>query len=194
MGRPRLHHTPEEQAEANRTKSKHYYEKKKFEINKKRRRLYAREARSSEYQYLEEKKSTNNAPNLKALLAKAQQALVRIGRLSNEKPDRDFLDSIVHEFDRLSGGDGSSEAMQYLSRQGESFSAIHASVIAVHDQVLQHHGVGDALSKVAVVAKRVKCICGWIQDIECVAIVNIKDVLSYFKRGELLYQVDLHPV
>ncbi|KAH6867241.1 hypothetical protein BKA70DRAFT_1243692 [Coprinopsis sp. MPI-PUGE-AT-0042] len=174
MGRPRLYHTPEEKAEANRTKSKRYY------------------AKSSAYQHVEEKRSPKNTHDLKALLAKAQQALVRIGRLSNEKPDHAFLDSIVHEFDRLSGADGSSEAIQYLSRQGESFSAIHTSVIAVHDQVLQHYGVGDALSEVAVVAERVKCICRWVQDIECIAIMDTKDVISQFKRGALLYQVNLH--
>ncbi|KAH6906227.1 hypothetical protein BKA70DRAFT_1429643 [Coprinopsis sp. MPI-PUGE-AT-0042] len=191
MGRPRLYHTPEEKVEANRTKSKRYYAQKKFTINEKRRRLYARQARSSAYQHVEEKEVPKNTHNLKELLAKAQQALVRIGCLSNEKPDHAFLDSIVHELDRLSGAHGSSEAIQYLARQGESFSAIYTSVIAVHDQVLQHHGVGDALSEVTVVAEKVKRICRWIQDIECIAIVDTKDVLSQFKRGALLYQVDL---
>jgi hypothetical protein len=97
----------------------------------------------------------------------------------------------VKEFGRLLGAEGRIGALEYLSRKGESFLAIHTAVIAVQDQILQEYGAGDALDQVTAIARRVKKFCTWIQDLECIALVAPDDVHSEFTRGRLAYQVEL---
>ena len=77
------------------------------------------------------------------------------------------------------------EPLKALSKK---CSAILASINHCHNKVLQLAGVGSQLESINETIQSVRKLIGWIDEIECVIIIDQRDVFRMYADNQFMFQ------
>ncbi|KAF8158611.1 hypothetical protein BJ912DRAFT_930352 [Pholiota molesta] len=162
MGRAKIHLTAEAKREANRAKSKRYYEKSKATINAQRRKTY-KKTKAITVQLHKSAAKSPVADEIRSPISvwmeHAQRLKRRLNNITNGSP-KTFVNTACQQY-MVSL---KSEALDDLVEQ---LSNVQTAITRCHDEVLQLVGVGVELGEVNELSTEVRMVITWIDEIRC---------------------------
>ncbi|KAF8156251.1 hypothetical protein BJ912DRAFT_937122 [Pholiota molesta] len=185
MGRPRLYHSAEEKAVANRKTSQQHYEKNKRSINKKRRKDYARQCQAERKQEIipavDETQPTTVEINP---LATWMEAVERVHRSLNrviEGAPREYVEQICSAFLEHQDKDRIHTKIVKLSK-------FQNSIYRYSNEVYALAGVAPEFERASEVSREVNMVLSWAEEILCYAMIGVKEVRDRYVGKEFMYQ------
>ncbi|KAF6764604.1 hypothetical protein DFP72DRAFT_1059571 [Ephemerocybe angulata] len=190
MGRPRLYHTPEQIAEANRVKSTKYYNSHRKRILKKRAKAKADSkpkapGKSKPSRTAEEE----HALNVKYWSKRVNAAIIQLKALLGNKPVNDFLTGVCRDFCLASPMD-LTKAKDGINQHCVGFDKLSGKLKKYQDQLLNLVGAwDDEFKRANAVASNIREVVAALNELMCAAMVDHQELIRDFNCHTLSFQV-----
>ncbi|RDB15831.1 hypothetical protein Hypma_003681 [Hypsizygus marmoreus] len=190
MGRPKLHHTPEQRKAADREKSKRHYEKNKTTIQAKRSLRYREQSKTSvtpfpppaETRAVEHMSKTDHTDHQVQFWAKRVKRLsVKLNNIVGNTPFA-FIDNVCMAYINSHNVESIRDAVSVIM-------PLQTLVQQYQDKLLQLTGpVGKEWKDAEGVAKSVRGIVHQLEDLECTAMDDYNELVLLHRDNKLMYQ------
>ncbi|KAM6497559.1 hypothetical protein JOM56_008032 [Amanita muscaria] len=197
MGRPRLYTTLDDKKAANRAKSKRHYDQNKATIQERRQAKSKEGIKNSRVFSLSEAppappKATTAAAtasqvsnslarrHLDRWFGRALRVKTEYSTLTNDAP-KNFTNSLVQNLMSDKNDGVFRDALNVVSNLLQRVLRAEKEIYELHGICLQYHHVKD-------ISSRLRELNVWLEDILCVSLLDLSELLSAFVNNQLAYQ------
>ncbi|KAF6746231.1 hypothetical protein DFP72DRAFT_1076627 [Ephemerocybe angulata] len=193
MGRPRMYHSPEEVKEANKRKSKKYYDEHKVQINHvrymKRRKLSANESTTTPQPpkriVTEEEKHRHQ---VRYWVGRAESMIARTQDKLGGQTLSAHLTSICEQY-KIESIKDIDAARETIVSHSARFGDVLQKIESCDSKLLNLVGVGQELKRVRDIRGDICTIIRAIDDLWSIAIVESDELIKDFDEGKLDFQL-----
>ncbi|KJA17057.1 hypothetical protein HYPSUDRAFT_206513 [Hypholoma sublateritium FD-334 SS-4] len=184
MGRKQIYLTEDERLAASRAKSKRYYEKKRVEINNRRRKTYkqknVKQSKNKESCPQGEAEASEKSDPLAIRVEYSERLNRQLIKITNGSA-AEFVDELCRQFMY----NLNSEPLDTLTKKLDN---ILTSMNKCHDEVLQLVGVGSQLDSISKTIQSLRQLISWVDEIACVILVDQRDVFKMYAEKHFMFQ------
>ncbi|KIL55457.1 hypothetical protein M378DRAFT_90885 [Amanita muscaria Koide BX008] len=183
MGRPQLHYTPEEKQAANRAKSKRHYERYKLFTHKGTQVRRIRAKNTVQVLLLPFPEHTTNFTSQSiSYWCKRVAAIQDKLRQCTAPSSNAYVAGLYDKFMKTAD-----EAL--IDRAVAKVQSFRKQLLDCEHNILQLAGVGKALDAVHEIVCEVGMIIKCLEEILCLAMTDISELVNMHEQKQLLYQI-----